>query len=173
MARSWTPRPPLPNPLQGGVATDGFNLIRGRGAMCALSGIILGNPASRHGLNTSRANQNKVIRESWVTRAVTRGCAAHKLHEQPPLPGTQKHRWRGPGRGRAFPPGARGSVRALSRRQAPENPATANPRYGEGKTGVVLPACAGPFPKGSGRAQEAPWKLLGAPALVPAGERCC
>lgn len=107
---------------------------------------------------------------SW---AVTQGRAAHKPHEQPLLPGTQKHRWRGPGRGRAFAPGARGSVRALSWRPAPENPATANPRCGKGETGALLPACAGPFPKGSGGAQEAPWKLLGAPALVLAGKCCC
>lgn len=72
-ARSQTPRPPLPTLLRGGVTTDGFSLIRGCGVTRALSGIILGNPASRHGLNTSRASQNKVIRESWVTQAVTQG----------------------------------------------------------------------------------------------------
>lgn len=72
-ARSQTPRPPLPTLLRGGVTTDGFSLIRGCGVTRALLGIILGNPASRHGLNTSRASQNKVIRESWVTQAVTQG----------------------------------------------------------------------------------------------------
>ena len=104
VARSQSP------PLRGGVTTDGFSLIRGRGATHALLGIILGNPVSRRGLNTSRASQNKVIRESWVTQAVTQGCATDELHIQCPLPGTEKHQWRGPGRGRAFPPGARGSV---------------------------------------------------------------
>lgn len=93
------PRPLLPTPLQGGVTADGFSLIQGHGATRALSGIILGNPASRRGLNTSGASQNKVVRESWVTRAVTQGCATDKLHVQRPLPGTEKHRWRGPGRG--------------------------------------------------------------------------
>lgn len=72
------PRSPLPTPVQGGVTTDGFNLIRGHGAMRELLGIILGNPASCHGLNTSRASQNKVSGGFWVTLAVTQGCATNK-----------------------------------------------------------------------------------------------
>lgn len=39
------PQPPLPTPSQGGVTTEGFNLIRGHGAVRELLGIILGNPA--------------------------------------------------------------------------------------------------------------------------------
>lgn len=85
VARSRTPQLPLPTRLRGGVTVDGFSLIRDRGATRALLGIILGNPASQRGLNISRAIQNKVIRESWVTRAVTqRVCYQQTAHTMSP-----------------------------------------------------------------------------------------
>lgn len=87
-------------PLSGDVSPrTGLSLIRGHRATRALLGIILGNPASRCGLNTSRASQNKTTGGSWVTRAVTQGCATDNLHVRCPLPSMEKHRWRGPGRG--------------------------------------------------------------------------
>lgn len=120
---SWTPRAPLPTPVQGGVTTDGFNLIRGHGAMRELLGIILGNPASWHGLNTSRASQNQVFGGSWVTQAVTQGCATRKPTHSIPSPARQNVS-EGSGEGMSLPTP---HVAREFLPKAAENAATANP----------------------------------------------
>lgn len=81
--------------------------------MHELLGIILGNPASWHGLNTSRASQNKVSGGVLGdTGSYTRVCY-QQTNVQHSLPGTAEHQGRGLGRNEPSHP-AHGSMCILA-----------------------------------------------------------